>query len=204
MCTITEQTISLSSEEINEKLVYIGEEEENEKDYHNTLEENQLAQLHSEIEEEEQRRRNRHVRRVWTKDKKRERIFRKADFYLQSEKRRQLAEELRKKARKYKISFERAEEICDRKESDHGSMVYVNAATRVIKGLDPYGITNIPGEAMEAGKDLIEMQEVMKEMTDDGVPIVACLEVKRQILEKDIPEANEYLVIDQWNEEEEE
>lgn len=44
-------------------------------------------------------------------------------------------------------------------------------------------------EAVEAGTDLIEMEEKMRELIENGVPNVLALELSRQILDADIPES---------------
>ncbi len=44
-------------------------------------------------------------------------------------------------------------------------------------------------EALEAGKDLIAMNDKISELVEDGVPTLLALELTRQVLDAEIPKS---------------
>lgn len=57
-------------------------------------------------------------------------------------------------------------------------------------------------EALEAGKNLIAMNERISELVEDGVPTLLVLELTRQVLDADIPKSKPVVLYSDDEEEE--
>ena len=49
-------------------------------------------------------------------------------------------------------------------------------------------------EALEAGEDLIAMNEKITELVEDGVPTLLAMEISRQVLDAEIPASKPFLL----------
>jgi hypothetical protein len=117
---------------------------------------------------------------------------RSVEYYINSNKRIQLAEEISLLAKIYGDNFKKVENICDSNINIPGAIAQVVlATTRVENNL---ATDDIIPEAVETARSLLLLDIAKKNLREDGVPHIITLEITRRVLDKDILGSREITV----------